>query len=311
MSADFLQKLLDEEPHENYPAESRVHPLNSFPNCFVKRDDELGFSISGTKFRKYRMLLPHLRGNAEVNVVGGPFSNHVLAITQLLIENGIRPKLYLKGPPPSQMAGNYLYLQMLVNPSEICWIPKSEWPPQLPEQATLPEGAALFPAFLGALTLPLDILRNEREMGIAFDHIFLDAGTGYSAAALLLGLAFLEKKTDVHLLLLAGTEESFCKELRKLHAEFEQWLGKECPYPNSFTCTTPTIAPSFGSTNAALFDFLTHIARTEGFFLDPIYSGKLFYHAHKQIPSLNGNILIVHSGGALTLSGFGNQLDYS
>lgn len=310
---NLLQKRLDEEPHEDYPVASRIHALNTFPRCFVKRDDELGFSISGSKFRKYRTLIPYLRGSEEVAVIGGAFSNHVLAITQLLIENGIKFRLFLKGQHPEKFCGNFLFLQMLRPAIE--WVAKIDWH-KIDEIAAsygctniLPEGAAIFPAFLGALTLPLDIVRNEQEAGLTFNHLFFEVGTGYSAAALLLGFAYLGKDVHCHLLLMAGTEEEFRARLKALHAEFELWLGDRCPFPARFTCETSSIAPSFGSTNRALFDFIRKTAREEGLFLDPIYSGKLFYHAKQKIGVLLGNILLIHSGGALTLAGFQDHLN--
>lgn len=325
MSSDrylFLQSKLNEESCEKYPCHSRIHPLHSFPRGFVKRDDELGFSISGTKFRKYRTLIPFLRQQQckQVIIIGGPFSNHVLGITQLLIENGIEPILFLKGVSSPRVKGNFAFLQMLVTGHSIHWIPKGQWHEveilaaryagNQQNVFVLPEGAPLFPAFLGALTLPLDIMRNENEENTVFEHIFFEVGTGLSAAALLLGLAFLEKPTHCHLLLVAETEEIFFHQLRALHVHFENWLGQKCPFPAHFTCHRSSIAPSFGSTNNTLFNFIKEIAHLEGLFLDPIYSGKLFYHAKKMLEKepLSGNILLIHSGGAWTLSGFEEQL---
>lgn len=311
MSFSLLQKKLNEEPQENYPAASRIHPLNSFPLCYVKRDDELGFGISGGKFRKYRTLIPHiLRQNKDIAIIGGSFSNHVLSLTQLLLEKGIKPHLFLKGSEPAIKQGNFLFLQMLVSSRDIHWVSKDKWAEVESIAAGLgyviPEGATLFPAFIGALTLPLDIIRNEQESGFCFDHVFLDAGTGYSAAALLLAYALLEKETHCHILLTADTEGAFLKCLRALHSEFEKWLGIPCPFPSRFTCKKSLLAPSFGSTNKELFDFIIEMARTEGFFLDPVYSGKLFYHMRHE--TLRGKSLVVHSGGALTLSGFQDKL---
>ncbi len=323
----FLKNRLDKEPHEDYPSTSPIHGLGSFSNarlkCFVKREDELGFSISGTKFRKYRTLIPFLKERCceEVVIIGGAFSNHVLSITQLLIENGIRPTLFLKGPRPLIKGGNFLFLQMLVSDSSIHWISKAEWPEALHRASeyardkintvVLPEGAAVFLAFLGGLTLPLDILRNEEDLKVEFDHLFLEVGTGWSAAALLLGLAYVKRTIFCHLLLLANTEKNFRSQLELIHADFELWLGEKCPFPTHFSCESSSLAPSFGSTNTELFRFLIQTARSEGLFLDPIYSGKLFFHAKKKFEAnaLSGNALVIHSGGALTLAGFQDRLD--
>ncbi len=324
----YLQAQLATEPHEDYPIHSRVHGLRSFKQddqtkCFIKREDELGFGISGVKLRKYRNLLPYIqhRHYREVVVIGGPFSNHVLAITQLLIEKGITPTLFLKGPIPSRACGNYLLTKMLVPQSSIHWFPKTEWMDvekyassyvtETKQALVLPEGGTLFPAFLGALTLALDIVSNEAACGHEFDHLFIEAGTGWSAAALLLAFAYLEKQTFCYVLLLAEDREGFHRQLERLHVNFEHWLGKTCPFPMLFACEHPMIAPSFGSTNKALFQFMIKITRAEGFFLDPIYSGKLFFYAKEKIEKeqLVGNVLLIHSGGALTIAGFQDQLE--
>lgn len=324
-----LRKKVHAHPHANYPVHSRVHPLNAFcssanASCFVKRDDELGFGVSGNKLRKFRTLIPALiRQNCrEAIVLGGPFSNNVLSLTQLLLENTISPTLFLRGSQPPQTKGNFLLLQMLLPSSSIHWIPRKLWPEidaymtdytaNRSHYCVIPEGSAIFSAFPGALTLPLDIMQNEEEMKTSFDHIFMDVGTGFSAAALLLGFAFLRKKTICHLLLLADEEQDFLLKLQQLHTQFEAWIGEKCPFPMHFKCVRSPFAASFGATNKALFKFLVQMARDQGFFLDPIYSGKLFYHAKEVLENnrkMCGNILMMHSGGALTLTGFLDQIE--
>lgn len=329
MTLAFLKEQLNLVPSFSYPSHSRAHLLNSFQThnghtCFVKREDELGFGISGIKLRKYRVLIPYLlqQGFKEAVVIGGAFSNHVLSMTQLLIESGIQPTLFLKEPQPVQKTGNFLLTQALLPSSSIKWVSKQDWPSVYqktlnysqtrPKSIVIPEAAMLFPSFLGALSLPLDILQNEHELGLEFQDVFLEAGSGYSAAALLLVFSLLKKQTMCHLVILAGTQQSFIEELHKLHKEFEIWLGKEVSFPTRFRCLECSIAPSFGSTNQKLFEFIVQTARAEGFFLDPIYSGKLFYEAKKNLSQntdINANTLLIHSGGALTLSGFQSQLE--
>jgi len=315
--SEFLKAKLSEVPQFDYPVQSRIHPLNSFPKgFFVKRDDELGFGISGCKFRKYRTLLPHIigQGYKRVVVIGGAYSNHVLAITQLLLENSLEPVLLLKGGKPTIAQGNFFFLEMLAG-AHMHWIEKSRWEDidsiaeTYRDEKTyiLPEGAPLFEGFLGALTLPLDILRNEKEQGIQFEHIFMEAGTGYSAAALLLAFALFERKTTIHLLHVAEDEAAFTGRLMRLHREFENWLQKKVPFPENCSALLAAISPSFGSTNASLFDSIRKTAACEGFFLDPIYSAKLFCAARAHA-GISGPALLIHSGGALSLAGFQKQL---
>lgn len=324
-----LQNKLHACQRMDYSVHSRIHSLDTFcsnseATCFVKREDELSFGISGNKIRKFQTLIPYLinQNCREAVILGGPYSNNVLSLSQLLIENAIEPTLFLRGNKPNVNKGNFLFLQMLVPPHAMHWIPRKHWN-EIDERIksytshrenciVIPEGAAMFPAFPGALSLPLDIVENETQLNQEFDHIFVDAGTGFSAAALLLCFAYLGRKSICHITLLADTESDFKLKLHNWHNQFEKWLGKKTPLPSRYVCTKNMLASSFGATNQALFQFLTQFARKYGFFLDPIYSGKLFHHVktslevHKEI---KGNILILHSGGALTLSGFQEQLE--
>lgn len=323
---DRLQDLQEVD----YPCQSRVHRLPSFDTvqcrCFVKRDDELGFGISGTKVRKYRSLMPFLLKESfdEVIVIGGINSNNVLGLVQLLIENRIAPRLFLRGDPSRPMLGNGLLLQLLAAGSAVRWLTREEWPrveeiahQYVQEQQDLgkrvfvvPEGASCEPSLAGALTLALDFQRNEEQLGHHFEHIFIDAGTGLSAIGLLLGLAYSQAPNHVHILLLADDEGSFLKQLARFHAAFEKLIAQPCPLPHRFTVYRPQTAPSFGSTNAQVWDEIRGVAQREGFFLDPIYSAKLFLEARRIIAeqNLGGHALLVHGGGALALAGFPEKL---
>ena len=70
----------------------------------------------------------------------------------------------------------------------------------------------------------------------------------------------------------------------------------------------PSKLKSFGSTSKSLFGFIESFAKEEGVLLDPIYSAKLLLEAEAIMnkKNLEGSILLVHSGGALSLSGFCN-----
>lgn len=323
---ELLLEILSHVPQANYPHLSRVHSLRTFSqhllcHAYVKRDDELGFGISGSKIRKYRSLLPFLCSQEleSVVVIGSAYSNHVVSIVQLLIENGIQPILFLRGHPERAQQGNNLFIQLFCN--NIHWIPKDRWPyvEQLAQEYVekrksrsfiLPEGGSSLEAIPGTLSLSLDIARNEKELGLDFDHIWIESGTGMMASSLILGYAWMRKPTQIHVLLLAGDEAYFLKQLRKFHQGFEQLIQQQCSWPENFILHTPRQLVSFGSTNSFIFREIQRIAQEEGFLTDPIYTAKLFIEAKQWIKEsqIAGNVLIHHSGGALTLTGFQNQL---
>lgn len=283
-------------------------------HVFIKREDEIGSSISGSKNRKYQSLLPTILKTEKKKaiVIGGPYSNNVLGCVQLLIENSITPLLFLRGPRPYKREGNFLLTSLFVPGSQIQWVPKENWKnldtllSSYPDCFLIEEGACQKESLPGALTLSLDVLKNEQEKNMTFDHIFIEAGTGLTAIGLILGFLFLQKRTQIHILLLADSKAEFIKKLEYFHRVLDSFLSLPTLSIKNLSFYTPTNARSFGSTNQSIFANIIKIARKEGFLTDPVYSSKLVCEAQKIIKNdgLIGNILLIHSGGALTLMGF-------
>lgn len=309
---------------------SRIHPLRSFTvplgTCFVKRDDELGFGVSGTKTRKYLSFLPYFLKEKpdEAVIIGSAYSNHVLSLAQLMRENAVDPILFLLGDSKCKMQGNLLYSAIVAGSKNIHWVSRSRWhdidtlaAKFADERAKanvkakiVPKGANCAEALPGALTLALDILRNEEEYQCEFDHLMIDSGTGITSCALLLAFAYLRKKTFLHIVQVAGNKEEFEKTLAERKKDFERLLKDTLPSPVLYKLYTPSITPRFGAVNATIFNTVADLAQKEGFLTDPVFTAKLFYEGKKiiQQEKLEGNILFIHSGGGLGLTGFQEQM---
>ena len=311
------------ETAEAFRLQSRIHRLRWFgrSDIWVKRDDELSFGVSGTKLRKHASIIPSLKqkGIEEVVVIGGANSNNVLSAAQTLRENNIKITPFLLGPP-SHKLGNAKLFSLFVDDSEIHWVSRSQWDNceefvnSYVEKRkdlgvkifVLPEGAHHPLALPGSLSILVDILRNERESGVRFDHIFIDAGTGMVAQSLMAGAAALGRRTIFHVVVLAGSFEDFQSGLSQVMQYTQEFLGvSPCPLPD-YHLYYPATAKSFGSTNKTIFDEIKRIAREDGILTDPVYSSKMFLTAKQTIldQALEGNILLIHSGGGLALSGF-------
>lgn len=315
-----IEKNIKKFLHPDFILKSRIHKLKSFDTpvlkTFVKRDDELG--MMGSKMRKFSSIIAYLLEHAykEVLVIGGANSNHVLGITQLLIENEITPRLFLCETHQESIKGNGLLTKLLVPSKQILWIPRKQWH-QVEELANdfkcskqsifiLKEGGCQAEALPGALTLPLDIVRNEQKTGFQFDHLFIDSGTGMMAIGLLLGLTFLKHSGHLHVLLVAGTEKEFLEKLKIYHQKFSSIIGQACPWPSQFSLSRPIQAKAFGSVTAKTFQTIQQMAQVEGVLCDPIYNAKLFLEVKQKIldNNLKGNALVIQSGGTSSLYGF-------
>lgn len=292
---------------------SRVHKLNHFPdegvNCYVKRDDELGCGISGSKMRKYASLIPFLlqREIRHLIIIAGPQSNNLLAALQIARELKLQITVFLIRPRSLEIKGNFKLSLLFLNEQEIIWVDRDQWGTvdalandylnTLKNPGfVLNEGASVAEALPGAMSIAEDILSNEKNLDCTFQHIFVDAGTGFSAAGLIKGLAQQNHQSHIHVLLLADDESTFKNKLK-------HWIGMQA---NNYHCFYPTTAKSFGSVNQQIKNEVKRMAREEGILADPVYSAKLFHESRKFIAAehLKGNALIIHSGGTLTMAGF-------
>lgn len=290
------------------------------------RDDELG-GFWGTKFRKYASILDHCRsrGISHIIATGGINSNNLAAAAVLCAAAGIKVSAFAiedHGDDDLAPSGNRFLLRLALPPSELFLIPRSEkksvsqrmhdHQQQLSRQGIesliLEEGGGSLAAVPGLLTLAEDIARERMEWPDKKlpQHIFIDSGTGLSAAVLAAGLFKMGKiqQTRVHIVQMAGFEE-------QIHKAFEQWVtpstGVAWQDVSSFVRIYRPLSPrSYGATSHELFAFIRDMARHQGLLLDPIYSGKLFMRAFDLIKGQNcrGRILIIHTGGISGLMGF-------
>ena len=307
---------------ESFNLRSRIHRLRWFnrSDIWVKRDDELSFGVSGTRLRKLASTIPalKLKGIEEVVIIGESNSNNVLSAAQTLKENNIKITPFLLGPPV-QKQGNLKLLSLFVDDDEINWIPREQWDDieihvnkyveKENEQGikvfVLPEGGHHQLALPGSLSILLDILRNESESGITFEHIFIDSSSGMVAQSLIAGAAAINKKVQFHVVILSGSFETFECGLNQIVQFTEDFLQDSIESEPDYKLYYPAITKFFGGAERTIFREIKNIAKNDGILTDPVYSARLFITAKQAIQdlSIDGNILLIHSGGTLALSG--------
>ena len=308
-----------------YP--SRVHVLPSFSaptrTVYTLREDESSFGISGYKKRKLASLFHHVAAHPyqELIVIGGAYSNHVVGILQLAREQRIPVKLLLKETPHKPTAGNFFLLSLLAHPEEIHWIDAQGWPKRNQVAATLierppgfvvPEGGFCPESIAGMATLWEEIKGHQLPIEKPFDHIFIDAGTGLSAAVLEALIAWESPHTFLHIISMADEPAQYRKKFQLVAQWLADWYSLPIPSYSNSQVYRPYTAQSFGSVNASVRQYCQSLARTEGILTDPIYSAKLYMNAQKIMAAANlqGDILIIHSGGGTGLMGFSSSFNF-
>ncbi len=311
----------------DYNPTSRIHRLRPWTqNVWLKREDELSASISGCKWRKLLGLSSgwSQQGIDTLVAFGGSRSQFLLGLMQIARELGLELHLLVKEGSPLKPQGTDLLWPLLVQSYPWEAVARPEWPKVEAKAIELKrslqsqdrrvflvrEGGAQWEGLLGALSLPLDIQRQEEQLGRQFSYILVDAGTGLTAQALILGLGCLGHPAQVHVVLCAGDEQSFARDLADFHKELAQHLPGADQITLNYLCHVPRSARSFGSTNRAVFAEISRTAAESGVLLDPVYSAKMFMVGRELVASFGdrADILFIHSGGSQSLFGFPEQI---
>ena len=297
---------------KDFVSASRIQRLrNGRGSVCVKREDESGFGISGCKRRKYASLIPWLvkENPDKVIIIGGENSNNVVGLLQMFLSFGTPYQLYLKAQKGGTPKGNSALVRLLTDWETVRIVENTEWEGveilAKTENASgntivIPEGGSHRVAIPGLMTLGLDIERNEQEKGLFFEHLFIDSGTGLTAAALAYWNVWSGRDAVVHIVHVAGEELDFLRQFEQCNAFFGTNLK-----PEKVRHYSPISGKSFGSVNATVMQFVKTLARTEGILTDPVYTAKLFMTAQSVIAEAQlDNAMIIHSGGGTGLMGF-------
>jgi 1-aminocyclopropane-1-carboxylate deaminase len=300
-------------------------------SIWVLRDDELG-GFWGTKYRKYASIIEDCLANhiKEIICTGGINSNNLAAAAVLCKEFDINVTalaLQDHADEAGHYGGNRMIIRTALPPDRLIIIPRSEKKsihPRMGEIAStmtqngknvmiLEEGGACLSAVKGCMTLADEILRQRFEWsdGQRPDHIFIDSGTGLTAASLIaaLKLKTADLKVKVHVIQMAGFDE-------QIQLAFDSWVtpvtGILWNDAADITRVYRPLSPrSYGATSNAVFKFIEDMARHFGILTDPIYTAKLFARAFDLIQgqNLKGRILIIHSGGISGLLGYSQHIN--
>ncbi len=308
-------QLLREKCLPEWIIPQRIHSLRTIQKTWILREDESGFGMSVRKRRKLASIIPWLKEEdvKQLAIIGGANSNHVVTAIQACRERGIRPIAFLLRGREGLKKGNAFLTDLLLEEEDIHWIHRSDWnnvkekaeewaSRQVVKTAVLPEGGACAAAMPGAATLPLTWVDEAGHC--PYDHIWMDSGTGISASAAMLMCGKLGWNLTLHVVMMAGDEVFFQRQIQQCQEWWEELSGETAPTPCRYEVCVPPTAKSFGSVNATIWAEVNRIAREEGILADPVYTAKLFMAAREAIPKIHGKHLIVHGGGGTGLMGF-------
>ena len=301
-------------------------PVHSLPrlgadlgiDLWIKRDDLTGLALGGNKGRKLEYLMPAARGHDVVVTCGAAQSNFIRQLGATCAMAGVRCEAvvmnlpYEDGAPLSQglanSGGNVLLDELLG--VKLHWIGDNTWDVlyEATEQLALTlqaQGRRIYRIPVGGSS-PLGafaFVKAGEELdsqAASFDWIVVASSSGSTQA----GLAWHFRGSATRVLGVAcDPEPNFAEDLSLLSAGLSDLIEGLPLNAQDFDLDLRHVGPGYGVPSEAGNAAIQKLARTEGIFLDPIYTGKAFAALIDLAESgaVSGRVLFWHTGGMPTL----------
>ncbi len=307
-------------PLEFLPALTKHH---GGPQIWMKRDDLTGLATGGNKARKLEFLIADALKNKADTVLtfGAVQSNHCRMTAAAACKYGLKSFLVLSGEKGDRLNGNllldeimgceYLFLPDFTDESnaETMQLAIFNEVQELNEKGRsvymIPPGGSTPLGDLGYYLAAVELFDQAKEIGLRIDHIFVAMGSSGTHAGLLTGVKCLDMPATVHGV--AVSKKGALKNLglppiEAIVNEVGSLVGER---PNATADDVVVyydyIGSNYGKSTAECIEAIKLLARLEGIFLDPVYTGKTMAGMLDLIRKgkfrKDENIVFVHTGG--------------
>ncbi|MDQ1139746.1 1-aminocyclopropane-1-carboxylate deaminase/D-cysteine desulfhydrase [Pedobacter agri] len=271
--------------------------IDLFDNLFVKRDDLIDPYVSGNKWRKLKYILAKASNENKKHLItfGGAYSNHLVATAAAAARFGFKSTAFVRG----EAVQNEMLLLCSLFGMKLIFVDRQSYKNKnllfkshFEDDSNayfIDEGGASEEAVKGCTEIITEL--NE-----TYDHIFVAAGTGTTAAGLLKAIQYKNLPTKLHVIpVLKGGE--FIKDE----------ISKYTPISDHLILHTGFHFGGYAKTTPELIHFIKNFTEKTGMLIDPVYTAKMFYAIadlqRKNIINANDKILAIHTGGLLGILG--------
>jgi D-cysteine desulfhydrase family pyridoxal phosphate-dependent enzyme len=302
---------------------ARLSGILGGPQLLVKRDDQTGLALGGNKTRKLEFLLADAKTHGAQTLVtaGAAQSNHCRQTAAAAARVGFDCILVLAGEKPSTLSGNLLLDDLLG--ATIIWTSLSErdrmlkktyedaWdagarPYLIPYGGSNTIGASAYAFAMKELVTQLE---NSPDLPYP-DWIVFASSSGGTQAGLALGERFygfhgkvLGISVDEHQYILQERVALLAKDTASMLGGYEDFS------PDDILVNADYIGQGYGIVGEPEKEAVKLFARSEGLFLDPVYTGRaaagMIDLIRKGFFSPSDVVLFWHTGGMPAL--FANQ----
>lgn len=292
---------------------------NSDVQIWVKRDELTGMEVSGNKIRKLEFTIAHALDNGCDTLItcGGVQSNHCRATAVLGARLGLKVHLILRGEKPEIPEGNLL-MDYLAG-AEISYLPQTKWRGHedlAKELQTdyasagakahfIPTGATDDIGLWGYIAACEELMEDFGKHNFQADYIVTATGSGGTQGGLVVGAKLFDMPGKVAAFNVCDDAAYFENKIKEDVTLWTQRYNQTLNADDLDICTVEGyVGPGYGVADAEVFNTIAELARTEGLFLDPVYTGKAFHGMVTEIQKgeagqLPGarHVVFVHTGG--------------
>ena len=297
----------------------RQIPYAGDVNVFVKRDDLMALGGGGNKLRKLEFLLgaAEAQGADTIVTIGGLQSNHARLTAAAAAKAGLHCEIILGRQVPRtndeyEHGGNVFLNKIFgarVEVAQVGVAPLERARERMEELVKsgrrpylIPTGGSTAIGSLGYASCLYEILEQQEQLSVQFDHIVVANGSSGTHAGLAAGLRSVgQSPRIVQAFTTLFDDGASHKTTAALAQAASDLLGQASIPEEEILVDGSQRGPGYGIPTEDMKNAVLALARSEGILLDPVYSGKAFagmlsYIRDGKFKS-GSNVLFIMTGG--------------
>ncbi|WP_207422906.1 1-aminocyclopropane-1-carboxylate deaminase/D-cysteine desulfhydrase [Desertivirga brevis] len=270
----------------------------------LKRDDLIHPFISGNKWRKlkYNLIKANKEEKAHLVTFGGVWSNHLLATACAAAKFRFKSTAFVRG---EEVSSDILFFCRMFGMNLI-----------FTDREDYREKEALFEKYFGndkaAFFVDEGGAGREaaegcseiiRELRGTYNHIFIAAGTGTTAAGLINGTLTYKHPAMVHVVPVLKGADFLKTDIRNLMLEDQDFEFHDNYHFGGYAKTNPE-----------LIEFVKTFTTKTGIMIEPVYTGKMLFALTDLITKgeikAGSKILAIHTGGLFGILGMKEKFKF-
>jgi D-cysteine desulfhydrase family pyridoxal phosphate-dependent enzyme len=283
----------------------------------IKRDDLIDFGFGGNKVRGLEFILGDAKQKgADTLITGaGVLSNHVRATAAAAAYAGLGMVAVYWGEEPKKCEGNHLLSRILGAEMHFTGSSDRSSVDRHMEKVAedlrragrhpycIPRGGACALGVIGHILAVEEVAVQCRAFKTAPERVILAVGSGSTMAGWILGSQILGLDWQIEGYTVSRSVEEVRVQVHRLALEAAKILGLDLPVSNqNIVIHDGVIGEGYGIPSPEGQRAIVAVARRQGIFFDPTYTGKAFAGMMKDAArgkfSDLKSILFLHTGGA-------------